>query len=164
MWLVRLALRRPYSFAVMALLMLVLGITAIVTMRKDIFPHIGIPVVSVVGAYSGMSPDEISQRIVTISERAMTTAVNDIEQVTALCQTILRPLPTGTFPPGIIAYDASSVPILQLGLHSDTLGEQQLYDFGQNTMEVIKGGPCSDEEPATFDAAVSGQPILQGEQ
>src|SRR5258706_27927 len=160
MWIVKLALRRPYTFAVMALLMLVLGIVAIVTMRKDIFPFIDIPVVSVVWSYGGMSPQEMADRIVTIDERAMTTTVNDIEhmestsypgvsiirvffhprvkvelaiaQITALSQSILRPLPQGTSPPGIVAYDASSVPILQLGMHSDKLSEQQLFDYGQN--------------------------------
>ncbi|HEX4779231.1 MAG TPA: efflux RND transporter permease subunit, partial [Usitatibacter sp.] len=160
MWIVKLALRRPYSFAVMALMMLVLGIVAIVTMRKDIFPYIDIPVVSVVWSYAGMSPQEMADRIVTVDERAMTTTVNDIEhmestsypgtsvvrvffhpqvkvelaiaQITALSQTILKPMPAGTTAPGIIAYDASSVPILQIGLHSDTLSEQQLFDAGQN--------------------------------
>src|SRR5439155_17463876 len=160
MWIVRLALRRPYSFVVMAVMMLVLGAVAIFTMRKDIFPHIDIPVVSVVWAYSGMSPQEMAERIVTIDERAMTTTVNNIEhmestsyqgvsitrvffqpgvkveaaiaQITALSQTILRPLPPGIFPPGVVAYDASSVPILQLGLNSDTLSQQELYDYGQN--------------------------------
>src|SRR5207249_7012692 len=160
MWIVRLALRRPYTVVVMAVLMLVLGVVAIVSARKDIFPIIEIPVVSVIWSYSGMSPEEMAQRIVTIDERAMTTTVNDIEhiestsyqgvaairvffqpgvkvegaiaQITALSQTILRPLPPGIFPPGVVAYDASSVPILQLGLHSDTLSQQELYDYGQN--------------------------------
>src|SRR5438477_2410270 len=160
MWLVKLALRRPYSFAVMAVLMLVLGVAAIVTMRKDIFPAINIPVISVVWSFNGMSPQEMAERIVTIDERAMTTTVNDIEhmestsypgtaiirvffhpgvkvelamaQITALSQTILRPLPPGTTAPGIVSYDASSVPIPHMGLHSDTLSEQQLFDYGQN--------------------------------
>ena len=160
MWIVRLALRRPYSFAVMALLMLVLGGAAIFTMRKDIFPTIDIPVVSVIWNYTGMPPQEMADRIVTIHERFLTTAVNDIEhiesssypgvavirvflqpgtkvegaiaQITALSQTILRPLPPGIFPPNIIQYDASSVPILQLGLSSETLSQQELFDYGQN--------------------------------
>ncbi len=160
MWIVRLALRRPYTFAVMAVLMLVLGIGSIVAMRKDIFPFIDIPVVSVVWAYTGMPPQEMADRIVTIDERAMTTTVNDIEhlestsypgvavikvflqpgtkvetaiaEITALSQTILRPLPPGIFPPNIIQYDASSVPIIQLALNSDTLSQQELYDQGQN--------------------------------
>ncbi len=138
----------------------VLGAIAIVTMPKDIFPYINIPVVSVVWSYSGLPPQEMADRVVTIDERAMTTTVNDIEhmestsyngvsvikvffqpkasvelaiaQITALCQTILRPLPPGIFPPNVVKYDASSVPILQLSIDSETLGEQQLYDFGQN--------------------------------
>ena len=160
MWIVRLALRRPYTFAVMALLMLVLGIGSIVGMRKDIFPFIDIPVVSVVWSYTGMPPQEMADRIVTIDERAMTTTVNDVEhmestsypgiavikvylqpgskvetaiaEITALSQTILRPLPPGIFAPNVVQYDASSVPIIQLALNSDTLSQQELYDQGQN--------------------------------
>lgn len=160
MWIVKLALRRPYTFVVMAVLMLVLGCISIVSMPKDIFPYINIPVVTMIWSYPGMSPVEMAERVVTICERALTTTVNDIEhmesssysgvsvirvsfqpnvkvelaiaQMTALAQTILRPLPPGIFPPLIIKYDASSVPILQLGLSSNSLSEQQLYDFGQN--------------------------------
>jgi multidrug efflux pump subunit AcrB len=159
LWIVRLALRRPYTFVVMAVLMAVLGGVAIVTMPKDIFPYIDIPVLSVVWTYTGLPPEEMADRVVTISERAMTTTVNDIEhmestsyngvsvirmffqpkakielavaQVTALCQTILRPLPPGIFPPNILKYDAASVPILQLSIHSDSLSEEQLFDYGQ---------------------------------
>src|ERR1700761_7335503 len=160
MWIVRLALRRPYTFVVASLLILILGLTSIVTTQKDIFPYIDIPVVSVIWTYTGLSPDEMEKRMVTISERAMTTTVNDIEhmesqsyngvavikvffqpdvkvelalsQITAIMQTILRALPPGIFPPNILKYDASSVPILQLGLSSQTLSEQDLYDLGQN--------------------------------
>src|SRR6266853_2005760 len=160
MWIVRLALRRPYTFVVMAVLIALLGGTAIVTMPVDIFPYIDIPVVSVIWNYQGMSPDEIEKRIDTIFERAMTTTVNDIEhietqaysgvsvtrvyfqpnvkiemamaQVTAICQTLLRIFPPGTTPPSIVKYDASSVPILQLGLESDSMSEQELFDMGQN--------------------------------
>ena len=144
----------------MSVLIAVLGGIAIIGMPKDIFPYINIPVVSVVWSYSGLSPQEMADRVVTIDERAMTTTVNDIEhmestsyngaavikiffqpnakvelsiaQVTAMSQSILRPLPPGIFPPGIVKYDASSVPILQLSIHSDTLGEEQLFDYGQN--------------------------------
>jgi multidrug efflux pump subunit AcrB len=144
----------------MAIMMLVLGIAAIASMPTDIFPYINIPVASVVWTYTGMSPQEMADRIVTVSERAMTTTVNDIEhmesssyngvavirmffqptakielaiaQITALSQTILRPLPPGTFPPNVVSFDASSVPILQLGLQSDSLTEEQLFDYGQN--------------------------------
>ncbi len=160
MWIVRLALRRPYTFVVMACLIFILGGAAVVTMPVDIFPYIDIPVVSIVWAYPGVSPDEMEKRIVTIFERALTTTVNDIEhiesqsyngvsvvrvyfqpkvkvelalaQVTAISQTLLRALPPGIFPPNVLKYDASSVPILQLGLSSKTLSEQQLYDLGQN--------------------------------
>ena len=160
MWIVRLALRRPYTFVVMAMLIAILGVSAIVSMPVDIFPYIDIPVVSIVWTYNGLAPDEMEKRMVTIFERAMTTTVNDIEhiesqsysgvsvtrvyfqpnakievalsQVTAICQTLLRIFPPGATPPNIIKYDASSVPILQLGLESQTLSEQELFDLGQN--------------------------------
>jgi multidrug efflux pump subunit AcrB len=160
MWIVRLALRRPYTFVVMSLAILLLGGAAIVTMPVDIFPYIDIPVVSVVWSYSGIPPEEMEKRIVTIFERAMTTTVNDIEhiesqsyygvsvvrvyfqpkvrvdmamaQISAIANSILRGMPPGIFPPSILKYDASSVPILQLGLESKTVSEQQLFDIGQN--------------------------------
>ena len=160
MWIVRLALRRPYTFVVMAVLIALLGGTAIVTMPVDIFPYIDIPVVSIVWSYQGLSPEEMEKRMVTIFERAMTTTVNDIEhiesqsysgvsvtrvffqpnvkidmalaQVTAISQTLLRIFPPGTTPPNILKYDASSVPILQLGLESKTMSEQAIFDLGLN--------------------------------
>lgn len=160
MWIVRLALKRPYTFVALALLIVILGIGSIVTMPVDIFPYIDIPIVSVVWSYTGISADEMAKRIVTIYERALTTTVNDIEhtesqsyngvsvvriyfqpnvkidlaiaQVTAISQTLLRVLPPGTFPPNIVKYDASSVPVLQLGLRSKTLSEQELNDLGNN--------------------------------
>ena len=160
MWIVRLALRRPYTFVVVAMLIAILGVASIISMPVDIFPYIDIPVVGVLWTYGGLSPEEMEKRIVTIFERAMTTTVNDIEhiesqsytgvsvtrvyfqpnakvevalsQVTAIAQTLLRIFPPGTTPPSIIKYDASSVPILQLGLQSDTLSEQEIYDLGQN--------------------------------
>jgi multidrug efflux pump subunit AcrB len=160
MWIVQLALRRPYTFVVVAVLIAILGGAAIITMPVDIFPYIDIPVVSVVWTYAGLPPEEMEKRMVTIFERSMTTTVNDIEhiesqsysgvsvtrvyfqpkakvelalsQVTAICQTLLRIFPPGTTPPTIIKYDASSVPILQLGMASPTLSEQELYDFGNN--------------------------------
>jgi multidrug efflux pump subunit AcrB len=160
MWIVRLALRRPYTFVVMSILIAILGAVSIFTMPIDIFPNIDIPVVSVIWSYSGVSADDMEKRIVTICERSMTTTVNDIEhiesqsyyglsvikvflqpkakpemaiaQITSLTQSILRVMPPGIFPPGVIKYDASSVPILQLGLSSDTLTEQQLFDYGTN--------------------------------
>jgi multidrug efflux pump subunit AcrB len=160
MWIVRLAIRQPYTFVVMALLIAILGVTAIVTMPVDIFPYIDIPVVTIVWSYTGLQPEEMEKRIVTTFERSMTTTVNDIEhiesqsysgiavvrvyfqpnadiavalsQVTAISQTLLRIFPPGTFPPNILKFDASAVPILQLGLSSKTLSEQELFDLGQN--------------------------------
>ena len=160
MWIVHLALRRPYTFAVFSLLVLILGAVACVVTPKDIFPNIDIPVVSVVWTYTGLTPTEMESRIVTVCERAMTTTVNDIEhmesesysgtavirvffqpkakvelalsQVTAIVQTILRVIPPGSFPPAILKYDASSVPVLQLSLSGQGLTEQDLYDLGLN--------------------------------
>jgi multidrug efflux pump subunit AcrB len=145
---------------VVAVLIAILGGSAIITMPTDIFPYIDIPVVSIVWTYAGLPPEEMEKRMVTIFERSMTTTVNDIEhiesqsysgvsvtrvyfqpnakvelalsQVTAIAQTLLRIFPPGTTPPSIIKYDASSVPILQLGLGSKTLSEQELYDLGNN--------------------------------
>ena len=144
----------------MAVLIAILGTSAILTMPVDIFPYIDIPVVSVVWTYQGLSPEEMEKRMVTFFERSMTTTVNDIEhiesqsysgvsvirvyfqpnakvevalsQVTAIAQTLLKIMPPGTTPPNIIKYDASSVPILQLGLDSKTLSEQELFDLGTN--------------------------------
>jgi multidrug efflux pump subunit AcrB len=160
MWIVRLALRRPYTFVVMSLLIAVLGGLAIFTMSTDIFPEINIPVVSVIWSYGGISPYDMEKRIITISERAMTTTVNGIEhmesqslngvgvikiyfqpnvhieeavaEVTSIQQTILRVLPTGVTPPLIIRYSASSVPVLQIAVSSKTLSEQELYDYNLN--------------------------------
>jgi multidrug efflux pump subunit AcrB len=158
MWIVRLALRRPYTFVVVSMLMLLFGIGTCVEAPKDIYPYINIPVVTIVWSYNGLPPEEMEGRIVTICERALTTTVNDIEhtqsesyqgvsvirvffqpnvkvelalsQITAIVQTILRVLPPGTFPPNILKYDASSVPILQLGLSGQGLTEEELYDLG----------------------------------
>src|SRR3989442_1010004 len=160
MWIVRLALRRPYTFVVMALLIAVLGVAAIVTMTVDIFPSINIPVVTVIWNYSGLSPTEMQNRIVTVTERAFTTTVNGIEhiesvslrgvaitrlyfhpnvpieaaiaQVNAQAQQIVRVLPPGIFPPLIIQYNAASVPVLLASLSSDQLPEEQLNDLGNN--------------------------------
>ena len=164
MWIVRLALRRPYTFVVFAFLILILGAYSILTMPTDIFPNIDIPVVTIVWSYTGLSAQEMSTRIIFNSERGMTTTVNDIEhiesqslngigiikvffqphvdignavaQVTSICQVQLRQLPPGTTPPFIIQYNASSVPVLMLGLSGDGLNEQQLFDLGQNTIRT----------------------------
>ncbi|HEY3818024.1 MAG TPA: efflux RND transporter permease subunit [Polyangiaceae bacterium] len=160
MWLVRLALKRPYTFVVMSMLIAILGAVTILRMPTDIFPDIDIPVISVVWSYPGLSPEEMEKRIVSNYERGLTTTVNDIEhiesqtltgiavikiffqpgakieaataQVTAISQTMLRQAPPGTTPPFIIRYSASNVPILQLALESDSLSEQQLFDYGTN--------------------------------
>ncbi len=160
MWIVRLALRRPYTFIVTSILLLILGPVAILRTPTDIFPNIDIPVVSVLWNYTGLSPEEMSNRIVFQYERVLTTTVNNIEhiesqslngiavvkiffhsgvnignavaQVTAVSQTLLRQLPPGTTPPLVIQYNASSVPILQLALAGEGLSEQQLGDIGLN--------------------------------
>jgi len=160
MWIVRLALRRPYTFVVAAILLLILGPVAILRTPTDIFPNINIPVVSVIWNYGGLEPEEMSNRITYIYERILTTTVNDIEhiesqsyngigitkvffhpgvqianavaQVTAVSQTIVRQFPQGTTPPLVIQYNASTVPILQLALSGKGLNEQQLFDVGVN--------------------------------
>jgi CzcA family heavy metal efflux pump len=160
MWIVRLALRRPYTFVVLSILLLIMGPVAILRTPTDIFPNIDIPVVSVIWQYAGLSADQMAGRIVTITERTLSTTVNGIEhvesqslngiavvkiffqphtnlgtaiaQVTAVSQTQLRQLPPGTTPPLVIAYNASSVPILQLALSGQGMSEQELNDLGQN--------------------------------
>ncbi len=167
MWIVRLALGRPYTFVVMAILIAILGSTAIITMPVDIFPYIDIPVVSVLWVYSGLSPEEMEKRVVTGFERSLTSNVNDIEhiesqsysgygvvkiyfhsnvkidmavaQVTATMQTALRQMPPGMFPANVLKYDAASVPILQLGLSSKTLREQEIFDLGNNFIRTPLG-------------------------
>ena len=160
MWIVRLALRRPYTFVVLSLMLFILAPVVISRTPTDIFPNIDIPVVSVVWQYTGMSAQDLSERIVYITERALTTTVNNIEhvesqsmngigvvkiffqphvdistaiaQVTAISQTQLKQLPQGTTPPLIIVYNASTVPILQLAISGRDVSEQQLYDLGSN--------------------------------
>jgi CzcA family heavy metal efflux pump len=164
MWIVRLALSRPYTFVVVALMIILISPVVILRTPTDIFPDISIPVVSVVWGYTGMSAQEMALRIVTVSERGMTTTVNDIEhiesqslngmgvikvffhpnvkidmaiaQITAICQAAVRSLPPGITPPLIITYNASSVPILQLSLSSKTLSEAQVNDLGVNFLRV----------------------------
>lgn len=160
MWIVKLALSRPYTFIVLAILLLMLGILSILRTPKDIFPAINIPVVSVVWTYSGMPPDEMASRITTIFELAATTTVNDIEhmesqsllgvsvtrlyfqrgvdlgvaiaQVTSIAQTILKYLPPGMTPPFVLSYNAATVPVLNLLLSSNSLPEQKLNDLANN--------------------------------
>ncbi|MEH1930789.1 efflux RND transporter permease subunit [Nostoc sp.] len=160
MWIVKIALRLPYTFAIAALMIVILGVVTIFGTPVDIFPAINIPVVSIVWTYTGTTSEEMAQRIVTISERAMTTTVGDIEhiesqslsgvsvvkvffqpnaniasavaQITSVSQTILRPLPPGITPPFIIQYNASSVPIVQMSVSSKTLPEEALFDYATN--------------------------------
>src|SRR5437667_1153502 len=160
MWIVALALRRPYTFVVVALLLLILGPIVIFRTPTDIFPNINIPVVSILWNYGGLSAEEMANRIVSQTERGLTTTVDDIQhsesqslngisvikvffqpganiekaiaQITAISQTQLRFLPPGTQPPLIITYSASTVPILQLALSGQKLSEQQLFDYGVN--------------------------------
>jgi multidrug efflux pump subunit AcrB len=164
MWIVRLALRRPYTFVVMALAILLLGVISITRMPADVFPDINIPVVSAIWTYTGVSPDEMADVVTTRCERGYTTGVNDVEhseseslaglavirlffhpnakveaavaQVTAQSQGILSVMPTGLHSPNVIRYNAASVPILQLGLSSDVLSEGQVYDIAYNFLRT----------------------------
>jgi multidrug efflux pump subunit AcrB len=160
MWIVRLALRRPYTFVVVAILILIMGTLAIIRTPTDIFPNINIPVVSIIWTYNGLLPEDMSDRIISVTERNLTTTVDNIEhvesqslngiavvkvflqpaaniqqgiaQITAVSQTQLKQLPVGTTPPLILAYSASSVPVLQLALSGQNLSEQELNDYGLN--------------------------------
>src|SRR6201998_4012727 len=160
MWVVRLALKEPYTIVVLAILIFLFGTLAIVRTPTDIFPNIDIPVVSIIWNYNGLEPQQMADRIVTITERNLTTTVDNIAhiesqsfygiavvkvffhptvsidkaiaQITANSQTQLRQLPVGTTPPLIITYSASTVPILQLGLSGKGISEQQLHDYGLN--------------------------------
>src|ERR1700754_5047339 len=157
---VRLALRRPYTFIVMAILIVIFGVLAAIRTPTDIFPDIRIPVIAAVWTYRGMSPEDMAGRVVYYYERQLSTAVNDIDhiesqslpgvgivkiffhptvdirtataQVTSLSQTVLKQMPAGMTPPVVLNYDASTVPILQLGLSSPSLGEKDIFDLGQN--------------------------------
>ncbi len=164
MWIVKVALQRPYTFVVLALLLLIFGTLTIFRTPTDIFPNIGIPVVSVVWSYAGLPAQDMGNNIVGNFERAVTTTVNDVEhiesqsltgmgvvkvffqpsakievalsQVTAIAQTILKQLPPGATPPLILSYNASSVPVLQLALSSGKLSEQELFDLGNTVIRT----------------------------
>src|SRR3984885_786759 len=164
MWIVRLALRRPYTFVVAALVLILLTPFVLLCTPTDIFPSIDIPVVSIIWQYVGLDAKEIEQRLIYNHERTLTTTVNDIEhvestsyngvgiikvflqpgssvdagvaQITAVAQTILKQLPPGSTPLLIIRYNASTVPILQYSVTSKTLSEQELYDMTQNQVRV----------------------------
>jgi len=159
-WLVKVALDRPYTFIVMALMILIFGPLAAIRTPTDIFPNIGIPVVGVAFTYAGLSPDDMSSRIMTPYERILSTTVNDVEhvesqsmpglgivkiffqpnvdirlataQVTSVSQTAIRQMPIGTLPPLILNYSASTVPVLQMAFSSTSLSEQQVLDYSQN--------------------------------
>jgi multidrug efflux pump subunit AcrB len=181
MWIVRLALRRPYTFVVAAVLIAILGGVAIATTPVDIFPYIDIPVVSIVWQYNGLTPEEMESRIVTNFERAITSNVVGIEhiesqshqsiavvrvyfhptvqvdlalsQIVTQCQVQVRNMPPGTFPPQVLKYDAASVPILQLGLSSPTLREQEIFDLGNNFIRT----PLATVQGATVSYPFGGK-------
>src|ERR1700733_11753688 len=178
MWIVRLALSRPYTFIVLALLVLILGPLTIVNTAKDIFPSIGIPVVSVIWTYTGMPPDEMSGRITGSFERVSLATVNNIDhiesqslsgvsvikyffhqgsnvdlsmsQLTAVSQAWLKQLPPGITPPQIIAYNASSVPIIQLALSSRSIPEQGLFDLANNFVRTQLAGVAGASIPFPY--------------
>jgi len=161
---VRIALRRPYTFVVLALLLLLIGPLAALRTPVDIFPEIRIPIIAAIWSYTGLPPDEMAGRMVSQFQRTLTTTVNDIEhieansytglgivkiffqpgadirtanaQVTAVSQTLLRQMPPGTLPPLILNYNASTVPIIQLALSGKGLPEQRLFDLGLNFVRV----------------------------
>ena len=164
-WIVRVALERPYTFIVMSLLILIMGTMAAIETPTDIFPNIGIPVIGVAWQYTNLPPDQMAGRILTPYERVLSTTVNDIEhtestslpgigivkiyfqpnvdirmataQVTSVSQTILKLMPPGTTPPLILNYNASTVPIIQLANTSRTLSEQQILDLSQNFVRPV---------------------------
>src|SRR5499427_1209964 len=181
MWIVRLALRRPYTFVVMALLIAIMGGISIATMPVDIFPYIDLPVVSIVWQYNGLSPEEMESRIVTNFERSLTANVIGIEhiesqshqsiaavrvyfhpntpvdlalsQIVTQCNVTVRNMPPGTFPPQVLKYDAASVPILQLGLSSEKLKEQEIFDLGNNFIRT----PLATVQGATVSYPFGGK-------
>src|ERR1700678_4233068 len=162
LWIVRVALQRPYTFIVLALLILILGPLAALTTPTDIFPNIRVPVIGVAWQFAGLPPDEMAGRILAPYERVLTTTVNDIQhtegqslpgigivkiyfqpdvdirtataQVTSISQTVLKQMPPGVTPPLILNYNASTVPILQLATSSLSLNEQKVLDLTQNFM------------------------------
>jgi len=179
---VRLALRRPYTFVVLAILILLLGPLAALRTPTDIFPEIKIPVIAVVWSYRGLPPDDMSGRVIYYYERQLSSSVNDIEhiesqslpgngivkiffqptvdirtataQVTSLSQTVLKQLPAGITPPQILNYNASTVPILQLALSSPTMGEQALFDVGQNLIRPSLASVAGTSIPSPYGGKV----------
>jgi multidrug efflux pump subunit AcrB len=164
MWIVKIALQRPYTFIVLAILILLLGVFSIVRTATDIFPNINIPIVATIWTYTGLQPQDMATRIVLGIERGAQTTVNDVEhtesqslngvavvkyffqptaneelsfaQITGVSQTQLRSAPPGTTPPFVLAYNASTVPIIQLALSSDSLSEQEIFDLSNNIIRT----------------------------
>ncbi len=180
--LVRIALRRPYTFVVMAMLIVIFGVISWVRTPVDIFPDIKIPVVAVVWTYNGLPPDDMSGRVVYYYERALSTQVNDIEhiesqslagygivkiffqpsvninaalaQITAASQTVLKLLPPGITPPYVLSFNASSVPILQLALSSDSLSQAKIFDAAQNTIRPALATVAGAAVPSPYGGKV----------
>ena len=185
MWIVKVALQRPYTFLVLAILILLMGVFAIVRTATDIFPTIKIPVVAAIWSYTGLQPEEMANRIVLTTERIAQTTVNDIEhtesqslngiavvkyffqpeaderlsysQITGVSQSQLRKLPPGTTPPFILAYDASTVPIIQLALSSDSLSEAEIFDLSPTTSSGPSWPPFRARRSPIPMAASSGR-------
>jgi multidrug efflux pump subunit AcrB len=171
MWIAKVALHRPYTFLVLALLILLLGVYTTLRIPIDIFPNINIPVVAAIWSYNGLSPEDMANRIVLLTEKNAQTDVSNVEhtesqslngiavakyffqpkvnedlsyaQITGISQTLLKSAPPGTTPPNILAYDASTVPVIKLALSSSTLSEAQIFDLGTNvartTLATVPG-------------------------
>jgi multidrug efflux pump subunit AcrB len=171
MWIARIALHRPYTFIVLAVLVLLLGVFTSLRIPIDIFPNINIPVVAAIWSYNGLSPSDMANRIVLLTEKNAQTDVSNVEhtesqslngiavakyffqpkvneelsyaEITGISQTLLKSLPPGATPPNIIAYDASTVPVIKLALSSSTLSEAQIFDLGTNvartTLATVAG-------------------------
>src|SRR6202011_2562124 len=164
MRIVQVALRRPYTFIVLGLLIVLLGVFTILRIPIDIFPSINIPVIAAIWSYSGLSPDDMSKRIILLTEKSAQTDISNVEhtesqslngiavakyffqpnvnedlsyaQITGMSQTLLKSVPPGTTPPSILAYNASTVPVIQLALSSSTLSESQIFDLGANVVRT----------------------------
>src|SRR6266516_2170568 len=184
MWIVRLALRRPYTFVVMSILIVIMGTLAILRTPTDIFPNINIPVVSIIWNYNGLVPEDMADRVVSITERALTTTVDNIEhiesqslyriavvkvflqptaniqqgiaQITAVSQTQLRQLPAGTTPPLVLTYSASTVSVIQLTLSGKGLSEQVVNAISAQNLILPSG--TSKIGPLEYDVNLNGAP------
>src|ERR1700730_14248579 len=164
MWIAKISLQRPYTFVVLALLIALLGVFTTLRIPIDIFPNINIPVVAAIWSYTGLSPDDMANRIVLLTEKTAQTDISNVEhtesqslngiavakyffqpnvnedlsyaQITGVSQTLLKSAPPGTTPPSILAYNASTVPVIQLALSSSTLSESQIFDLGSNVVRT----------------------------